>query len=90
MFESEFVSVISPLEREVMKLMLAGEYPFLKTLEKQLEACTEFTRRLSGVGFFLDFNVPEESTLIKERSRFIVLTMGLKPSPSGETFRMVY
>jgi hypothetical protein len=53
-----FQLVLTPIEREVMSMLLAGDDPDLHTLTAQFAAATAIGRELTGVGFFVDFQVP--------------------------------
>jgi len=53
------------LEEEVMNALLEGNDQIRKTLRFQWENSTISERELSGVGFFLHFNVPENIPKIK-------------------------
>lgn len=47
------------LEREVLRMLLAGDDWVLANLRTQLNLAERSRRRKSGVGFFTDFDVPE-------------------------------
>jgi hypothetical protein len=51
----------SPLERDVMRALLARDHPVLDALRRQFERSKVASRRLSGVGFFTGFDVPGDT-----------------------------
>jgi hypothetical protein len=52
---------ISPVERELLQLLLAGEHPALEVLRRQAAVARMEPREFSGVGFFTHFVVPSEA-----------------------------
>lgn len=48
----------SNFEQAVIEMLLAGDHPSLEVLHSQLEE-SEFTRELTGAGFYLNFVVPD-------------------------------
>jgi hypothetical protein len=50
---------ITPLEKQVMELLIKGEHPLLLALKKQFEIIQIKERDFSGVGFFLNFSVDD-------------------------------
>jgi hypothetical protein len=62
------MSDLDALEREVLELLLAGDHPVLETLRAQAQRVQVVARKLSGVGFFTDFEVPADArTVAKPR-----------------------
>lgn len=57
--------LLTPLERRVMEMMLAGDHPVLNLLKRQLDASHVLERTFTGVGFFTKFHVPPEMPRIK-------------------------
>lgn len=49
---------ITPIERQVMQMLLAGQHPTLETLRQQFARSNVAKRDFTGVGFFTSFNVP--------------------------------
>lgn len=54
---------MTPLETEVMTMLLAGDGPTLEQLRRQLEAATVASREQSETGFATNFDVPAELRL---------------------------
>ncbi len=54
---------MTPLETEVMTMLLAGEGPTLEQLRRQLEVATVSSREPRDTGFFTNFEVPAELRL---------------------------
>lgn len=50
---------MNDVERQLLDALLSGDDPFLLTLRDQLSKSKIESRELSGVGFFLNFSVPE-------------------------------
>lgn len=57
--------LLTPLERRVMDMMLAGDHPVLNLLKRQLGSSHVLERTYTGVGFFTKFYVPPEMPRIK-------------------------
>ena len=55
---------LNDLEHALLTQLLAGDDRLLELLRAQLQVAVPTTRRLSGVGFFLDFAVPEDTALV--------------------------
>jgi hypothetical protein len=47
------------LEDKLLTKLLDGDDPFLASLRRQVEEATIVRRELTGVGFFVDFSVPD-------------------------------
>lgn len=54
---------MTPLETEVMTMLLAGDGPTLEQLRRQLAVAKVTTREPSDTGFFTNFEVPAELRL---------------------------
>jgi hypothetical protein len=52
------------LEQQLMDLLLQGDHPVLTILRQQYAVAKIVSRKLSGVGFFLHFEVPENVPLL--------------------------
>ena len=50
---------MNDIERQFLDALLSGDDPILLTLRDQLSKSKIESRELSGVGFFLNFSVPE-------------------------------
>ena len=48
---------LTSLEREVLRMLLAGDDEFLSTLRTQLETATVAKREMTGVGFYTTFEI---------------------------------
>ncbi len=55
---------MNDVERQLLDALLSGDDPFLLTLRDQLSKSKIESRELSGVGFFLNFSVPESAPRI--------------------------
>ncbi|MFT3893688.1 MAG: hypothetical protein QM730_18825 [Anaerolineales bacterium] len=53
-------------EEELMIMLLAGEDSVLSMLREQFESVNFFARELTGVGFYLHFNMPKEIARISD------------------------
>ncbi len=49
------------LESKVLELLLAGEDPVLAVLREQIASARIQSREFTGVGFYLDFEIPKSS-----------------------------
>ena len=49
------------LENQVMRMLLEGDGPTLEVLRYQFAVAKRRPREMTGVGFFLEFDVPEEA-----------------------------
>ncbi len=63
---------LNDLEREAMNYLLRGDHPVLAVLREQLESASVVERRLTGVGFFTDFEVSSRTPRLADVGRFIV------------------
>jgi len=52
---------MNDIERQLLDALLSGDDPILLTLRDQLSKSKIESRELSGVGFFLNFSVPESA-----------------------------
>lgn len=52
-------SGFSDLERDVLEMLLAGNYPRLEQLRRQLNACRVRSREMTGVGFWTSLALPQ-------------------------------
>ena len=50
---------MNDIERQLLDALLSGDAPILLALRDQLSKSKIESRKLSGVGFFLNFSVPE-------------------------------
>ena len=63
--QRENFKLLTPLERRVMEMLLAGDHPVLNVLKRQLDASSVLKRDYDGVGFFTEFYVPPQLPRIK-------------------------
>jgi hypothetical protein len=56
--------MIEDLERAVLDHLLAGDHPALEVLRAQAAGLRVIARKMSGVGFFTDFEVPAGARLL--------------------------
>lgn len=61
---------LTPLERRVMEMLLAGGDAAFATLRTQLAACSVLSREMTGVGFFTTFKVPRASPKVANCKSF--------------------
>ena len=57
---------LTPLETEVIAMLLAGSHGILRQLRVQLDGSQVGERLNTGHGFYRDFDVPEETALSKD------------------------
>ena len=57
--KKEISPQINEVERQLLSALLSGDDPVLLALRDQLSKSEIESRELSGVGFFLNFSVPE-------------------------------
>ncbi len=55
---------IEAFERELMKIILAGDDPILVTLREQYKASVVTTREFTGVGCYTNFGIPTNTPLV--------------------------
>jgi hypothetical protein len=51
---------LSPLERDVLELLLAPDHPVMHALRRQLVRCRVASREITGVGFFTTLEVDKD------------------------------
>lgn len=51
---------LTPFERDVMHALLAGEDHLLSLLRNQLERVSSVSRKETGVGFYITFDIPKD------------------------------
>jgi hypothetical protein len=64
------VTKLTPLEQQVLAMLLAGEDDVLAVLRRQAEVATVSSREMTGVGFHTDISVPRDAERLMGRSRF--------------------
>ena len=64
---------LTPLERGVMRLLLAGVQPALRVLRRQLDVSHVRSRESTGTGFVTTFAVPEECERVRSNRNRIDL-----------------
>lgn len=52
---------LTPLERQVMEMLLAGDHPSLEVLQEQFQLADVVKRELTGAGFYLEFTLPQRA-----------------------------
>ena len=52
------------LEQQLMTLLLKGDHPILAILRQQYTVAKIASREFTGVGFFLNFDVPQDIPLV--------------------------
>jgi hypothetical protein len=57
---------LTPLESEALKQLLAGEDPVLAGLRKQLAVADIRSREFTGVGFYVNFDLPKHVPRLHE------------------------
>ena len=57
---------LEPIERDAMRMLLAGDHPALEILRQQFAQSTVTKREYTGVGFFTDFAVPDCLTVVRK------------------------
>lgn len=55
---------LAEFEEALLDALLAGDHPVLATLREQRAGAACVSRELSGVGFFLEFSVPDAVALV--------------------------
>lgn len=58
------------LEQEVMKMLLSGDDPVLLKLDEQYKLSQIERRKMTGVGFFIDFLLPGGTSLLENKQSF--------------------
>lgn len=61
-----------PLEEQVMQSLLEGEDERLQILREQFRVSELKMRNMTGVGFYLHFNVPRDAPRIPGNSDFLI------------------
>jgi hypothetical protein len=61
---------LTELEREVMKMLLAGDHPVLEVLRMQLCHAKVVRRELTGVGSYTYFQIPSDVPRVPGRRSF--------------------
>src|ERR1051326_1298833 len=67
---------VNEQEQRVMSMLLAGEDEVLSLLRAQFQAATVTSRKMTGVGFFTDFYVPESVARVSPPSFVIADVSG--------------
>ncbi len=63
---------IDPIERRVMRMLIAGEHPTLEALRRQFDRSSVSERDYTGVGFFTSFRVRDGQPRIEPPKRIII------------------
>ncbi len=53
---------LSPLERDVIAMILSPDHPVLSALRRQFERCHVASRQITGVGFFTNLDVETDAS----------------------------
>jgi hypothetical protein len=61
---------LNKLEKQVIEMLLAGDDPVLIALRKQIQSTKLKERKLTGVGFFLDFEMSVDVPVIPGVANF--------------------
>jgi hypothetical protein len=64
------MTTLTPLEDQVIRMLLAGDDEALAVLRQQLDHAKVSSRRMTGVGFYTAFVVPPEATRVIDRPSF--------------------
>ena len=64
------MSILMPLENQVIEFLLAGEDEVLSILRQQLKQATVSSRKMTGVGFYTKFSIPAGCPRISGNSSF--------------------
>ena len=70
---------MNEIEALVMSMLVAGENPVLSVLREQLRVAGVRSRKMTGVGFFTDFSVPDTGSW----DLFETMEVTLPPLPAG-------
>ena len=65
------VRAFETLERAVMDLLLAGDHPTLVVLRDQFSSSRVSRRQLTGVGFFTEIQVSDETPRVRDPASFV-------------------
>jgi hypothetical protein len=63
---------LTTLERQVMDMLLFGEFEALAVLRQQLATSRIVDREMTGVGFFARFSVLDDSPLLQDRRQIVL------------------
>jgi len=64
--------LFAPIESEALNLLLAGELPILQQLRAQIERVVGVERTFTKVGFYVRFELPEDTAVIPGMPSFAI------------------
>ena len=64
------MDTMTPLEDQVMRMLLAGNDDVLAVLRQQIEQAQISSRKLTGAGFYTEFSIPSEIARLVGRQSF--------------------
>ena len=67
------------MEERALGFLLRGTHPDLGVLREQVERAILLERAFSGVGFFLDFELPSDVPRLAHRERVVLTAAGERP-----------
>lgn len=62
--------MLTALENQVLDMLLNGELEGLRILREQLKVAKVLSREMTGVGFFIEFEIPPEVRRLSQRQPF--------------------
>ena len=84
-------NLFSPLEREAINLLLAGDVPILEQRREQLKQVVAVDREFTVVGFFTNFKFADNLSPIPGEPSFAIADVGgqLEGAANGSLLRPV-
>jgi hypothetical protein len=64
------METLNPLEKAVLEKLLSGESERYRILQKQICALRITERKMTGVGFFTDFSLPDDVPKLPDEASF--------------------
>ncbi len=77
---------LKQLEEKVMGLLFAGDYPALKVLREQWKSSVIKEVQLTGVGFFINYEIPDDCPRISGSLTLSDVTADIKGVKNGVGF----
>ena len=70
------MDTLTPLERAVLEKLVSGDSDRYRILQKQIHALRVSERKMTGVGFFTRFSIPNDISKLSDEATFQIGGIG--------------
>jgi hypothetical protein len=70
------MDTLTPLEQAVLEKLISGESERYRILQKQIPALRVTERKMTGVGFFTSFSLPDEAPKLPDEASLEISDVG--------------